>query len=169
MLNKYKNNKFESRFKKAFKITDFEFGLISKDIEKYHFINYADSQDDEAYNYILDYYVSYLSGDYSFINYFDFDDEGISPGYRADRLFGIIKEIQKIKYTNKDCKHILNLFFSYHNDNLKLILVDLYHLGIYGTRYIDGKINEISIERKYKHHKRIKTKVDLADIKLLNK
>lgn len=178
MLDKFNNSRFQrNQFERPqkyeeYNITDFSFGLKSKNIKSQHFTNFAKSYDDDAYDSVLQYYIQYLEQDYSFIDDFEFDEDGIDKGYRVDRLFEIIKEIQKIKYTNKDCRYILkmkniynkelHLYFSYHGNNLKLILVDLYHLGIYGDRKIDGKSKPINIERLYKHHRN--NDCNLADI-----
>lgn len=182
MLNKFNNSKFQNnRFEKQYRyedynITDFSFGLKSKNIPEHHFTNFAKDYEDKAYNMVLQYYIQYLEHDFSFIDDFEFEEDSLNKGYRVDRLFEIIRQIQKIKYTNKDCRYILkmkniynkelHLYFSYHGNNLKLILVDLYHLGIYGERIIDGKLKPINIERLYKHHKY--NNFDLADILLLN-
>ena len=177
MLAKFNKNKFsKSRFsnekhdiinKDEYVITEFNGGLISKDLPPLYFTNYAESELDAGYNIMMDYYIRYLDGDTSFIDDFYFDEEGISKGYRAERLLKIIKSIRNIKYTSKDYPFILKmnhkhndtlrLFWSHHNNNLKLLIVDLYHLGIYGKPnnkpvpiqklYKSKKNNTVSLER----------------------
>lgn len=187
MLRKFnkKNAKFcKSRFNRTRFDNDiinkfnFESGLISKKIEDLHFTNYAVDTNDEAYNYVLSYYINYLDNDYSFINTdFNMDEaEGLNINYRTLRLLDILSKVQNQKYSKKDCKYILKLnstkcselhfYFRKNKNNLKLILIDLYHLGIYGTRYIEHKERIIDIERLYRHHKN--NNCDLADIKKLS-
>ena len=171
MLKKFSKNKFlNNRFNQYkynitskasyYCITDFSDGLISKKIPQLHFTNYAKSENEDGFNIVLDYYIRYLNGDYSFIDDFTFDEDGIDGGYRAERLLKIIKELRNIKYKQSDYPFILKMnhkindtlrfFWSHHNNNLRLIFIDLYHLGIYGNRYIDKKSKPISIERLYK-------------------
>lgn len=156
---------------------DFESGLISKNIKEYKFTNYAQSMNDDVYNYVLDYYISYLNDDFSFISRdFNMDEEELKPNYKILRLLNILKAVQGRKYNETDCPYILKLnslknaqlhFYLWKSRrNLKLILIDLYHLGIYGRRYINGKENFINIERLYRHHR--KNNCDLAEIKEIN-
>lgn len=104
------------------------------------------------------------------------DEEELKPNYKVLRLLNILQEIQGRKYSEKDCPYILKLnslkdaklhFYLWKSrNNLKLILIDLYHLGIFGRRYICGKENFINIERLYRHHR--KNNCDLAEIKEIN-
>lgn len=186
MATKFKkNSKFsKSRFcrtkfdDKIIKNLDFESGLISKNIKSLKFTNFAVDATDEVYNYVLNYYIQYLNGDYSFVNTdFNMDEGGgMRISDRTLRLLSIINDIQCKKYSKEDCKYILKMnsvklpslhfYFKKSRNNLKLVLIDLHHLGIYGTRYIDGKAKPISIDRWYRHHQH--NECDLADIKSLS-
>lgn len=150
---------------------DFESGLISKNDEVNQFINYLKYNNELGYEIIEEYYLKYLYNDYSFLNEFELYE--LTPGDRVDRLLSIIKNVQKIKYKEKDLPYILKLnsmrdpkihfFIRRNKKNLKLILIDIYHLGIFGTHYINKKPQKTSIEKIYKRHK--ENKIDLADFK----
>ena len=150
---------------------DFESGLISKNDEANQFINYLKYNNETGYELIEEYYLKYLYNDYSFLNEFELHE--LTRGDRVDRLLNIIKNVQKIKYKEKDLQYILKLncvrdpkihfFIRKNKKNLKLILIDIYHLGIFGTHYINGKPQKTSIEKIYKRYK--DNKIDLADFK----
>lgn len=155
---------------------NFEKGLISKDIPEYSFNNFANSTSDEEYNLVINYYIGYLNGDYSFLdNDFDMDEDILQFSDRVKRLFNIIYKVQNTKYYEKDCQYILKMnnninknlhfYIRKNNFNISILLIDLYHMGIYGERYINGKKKPIRMERLYKHHK--DNKYNLSEIKKL--
>lgn len=168
-IERFSKNKFGISSIKTF---DFEFGLKSKNLPDCNFTNFANSQDEEVYNLVMDYYISYLNNDYSFLDS-DFEMDELDPGYRAERLFDIIAAIQRIKYQKKDCRHILKMnnnknpelhfFIRRNKNNLKMLLIDLYHLGIYSRLYgKKGKAILVPIEKKYKRYR--KNDIDLSEL-----
>ena len=150
---------------------DFEKGLISKNDEENQFVNFLKYNDEQGYKIVEEYYLRYLYGDYSFLDEFELDE--LTRGDRVERLLSIIKNVHKIKYTNRDVPHIIKLksvkdkrlhfFIKKSRNNLTLILIDIYHLGIYGTHYINGKPQKTSIRKIYRRYK--DNKIDLADFK----
>ena len=84
---RFRRTRFDEEKIKNF---DFESGLISKNIKKYNFTNYAKDANDEVYNYVLDYYISFLNSDFSFISKdFNMDEEELKFGDRVSRLLNI--------------------------------------------------------------------------------
>lgn len=179
MQNRFNNGK--SRFSKTIfdsssigKI-DFERGLVSKKNKDLNFVNYANNQDEKVYNIVMDYYIRYLEKDYSFIDEFEMDE--LTDGYRVDRLLNIINYVQNTKYSTEDCRYILKMkhneekplhfYFKRSKNNLNLILIDLYHLGIYGSLFKNGKEHIISVERIYRRNKN--NEIDLMELKKLSK
>lgn len=153
---------------------DFERGLKSKDIPENHFTNFAKSQNDEAYDITLRYYMRFLDKDYTFLDEFHVDEE-LTYNYREDRLFEIINNIQKVKYTKKDCHKIikmknvydkgLHLYLYKNNDNYSILLIDLYHLAIFGRKIENGKEHITPIYKQYRWYK--DNVYPLDDIKIL--
>lgn len=153
---------------------NFERGLKSKNIEENNFTNFAKSQDDEVYDITLRYYMRYLDNDYTFLDEFSVDEE-LVYNYREDRLFQIINKIQKVKYTKEDCHKIIKMknnydkklhFYLYkNNDNYSIILIDLYHLAIFGRKFDNGKEYLTPIKRQYRWYK--DNIYPLDDIKIL--
>ena len=152
---------------------NFEKGLISKNDKENMFINYAKYGDEEVYNLVMDYYIRYLSGDYSFLDEFEVDE--LTYGDRVERLLEIIKNVQNTKYSKSDLQYTikmkniknkaLHFFVKSSRKNLSLVLIDLYHLGIYGTHYVNGKIQKSSIEKIYKRNKQ--NEIDLKHLNQL--
>ena len=154
---------------------NFERGLKSKDLPELYFTNLAKDQSEEEYDIVINYYFRYLNRDYSFLDEFVVDNE-LPFNEREERLFSIIKEIQSVKYNEKDCKKIIKLkniyntglhlyLFSNHN-NYSILLIDLYHLAIYGRKFVNGKEYNTPIQRLYKF--RSKNTYKLDDIIELN-
>lgn len=181
MQNRFKsssliNKKISNRIIKYKEINKFNFekGLISKNDEKNKFVNFARENGEAVYNLVIDYYISYLNNDYSFLKEFIVDE--LTPGYRVDRLFRILNFFHKIKYSTKDTPHIIKLknindkrlhfYIRVSRENCTLILIDLYHLAIYGSHFQNGKEYVIPIDKIYKHNK--ENKINLSDIKVLN-
>jgi len=83
--------------------------------------------------------------------------------YKTEQLLEILKQVQNIKCKKEDLEHILKLKYMHNSElhfyiknsksNYTLLLIDLYHMAIYGTRIINGKEKPISVERIYKIHK----------------
>lgn len=179
MQNRFSNGK--NRFSKptfnssSVNKVNFERGLISKKNKKLNFVNYANNQNEKVYNIVIDYYIRYLENDYSFIDEFEMDE--LSGGERVDRLLDIINYVQNTKYSRKDCQYILKMkhneekplhfYFRRNKSNLSLILIDLYHLGIYGSLFKNGKEYVISVERIYRRNKN--NEIDLTELKKLAK
>lgn len=140
-----------------FKNFDFEKGLKSIKNKKLLFINKAESETEDVFNSVLDMYLFYLDNDLSFLTD-DFLVDEILWNYRAERLIEIINEIQKTKYKKNDLKNIIKLnnktnpalhfFVKLSRNNLSLVAIDLYHMGIYG----DKKGVTIPMERIYRQH-----------------
>jgi len=164
-----------NRFKKkcrfqSFAINNFDFnrGLVSVDSPKLFFINKAFSEDEDVYNMVVNMYLRYLDNDYSFLN--DFLTDEIIPDYKADRLLEILKIAQKIKYTNKDLTTIfkmnnredarLHFFIKVSRNNFSLLLIDLYHMGIYGDNIVNGKVRKIPMQKIYKRYKKNTCKLE---------
>ncbi len=153
-----KNTRFENI---PFNKFDFESGLISVDLPKHSFINKASSEKEEIYDCVVDMYLSYLENDFSFINGFQGDE--ILLDFKAERLLDIIKEVQHQKYKIKDLETIikfnninypqLHFFIKKSRNNLKVLLIDLYHMGIYGDLIEDGKAKKITMQKLYKKYK----------------
>lgn len=153
------NRRFEDTDFKSF---DFEKGLKFINDKVNHFTNFATSEDEETYNLIVDYYIQYVeNGDFSFLT--EFKIENINPGERIDRLLDIISKVQKTKYKKQDLPFIykykskkygeLRFFIKVSKKNISLLLIDLYHLGIFGRKIQNGKQIIIPIEKNYKKHK----------------
>ena len=179
MQNRFNNNKsrfFKSSFdSSSISKISFEQGLVSKNIKDFQFVNYANSQDEIVYNIVVDCYIRFLEKDYSFIDEFEMDE--LTEGYRVDRLLDIINTVQNSKYTKKDCQYILKMkhnvekplhfYFKKSRNNLNLILIDLYHLGIYGSLFKNKKEQILPIDRIYRKNKN--NVIDLAKLKELSK
>lgn len=174
---KIRYNRFEKnpRFVSVkIKKINFEKGLVSKDLPDLYFINKAKDENESAYNTILDMYMSYLENDYSFMDNFSFDE--LLPDYKTERLLEILKYVQKTKYSINDLKSIfklnnkenkeLHFFVKKSRDNISILLIDLYHLGIYGERIINGKVNPISLKSIYKS--KCKNQCELEKIRYLS-
>lgn len=140
---------------------DFERGLKSVDLKEFWFINKASSQKEEVYDMLLNMYIKCLDNDFSFLD--DFGGEELLLDYKAERLLNIINKVQKSKYKTKDLKNIykfknqqnkeLHLYIKESRGNLSLLLIDLYHMGIYGDKIVDDKAITIPMEKIYKRHK----------------
>lgn len=151
---------------------DFASGLKSKDIKNLNFINYANNENEEAYCIVKNLYYSCISEDYDFFNDLAIDE--LHPGYRLDRLLDIISIIQNKKYTINDMPYIFKTRYKKHDklriyvkqsrNNLSVVLIDLYHLGIFSKNYDNGKVKFIPIQKLYKYHSQNFIKLD--DLKL---
>lgn len=140
------------------KTFNFEKGLISVDLPKLYFINKTVDENEEVYNIILEMYISYLNGSFNFLDNFLFDE--LIPDYKTERLLDILNATQNTKYGMKELKNIfklnnqdnkeLHFFVRKSRDNFSLLLIDLYHLGVYGERVVKGKVIPISIKSIYK-------------------
>lgn len=182
MLNNFKKSNKNNRFQKnifnikkskleEFGKFDFDRGLVSINDKENMFINYFKYNDEQGYEMIEDYYINFLYGDYSFLN--DFEIDYLRPSDRVDRLLQIIKNIQGIKYKKEDLQYILKLnnlkdkrihfFVRVNKNNLSLLLIDIYHLAIYGEHYINGKFQHNSIEKTYKRYKN--NEISLEELK----
>lgn len=178
MQNKYKTT-IEKRVQRGIGIIDdieinkfdFENGLVSKDDVADMFTNYVKYETEKCYKLVEEYYIKSLYADYTFINEFELNE--LTPNDRVDRLLNIINHVQKTKYKNSDLPHILKLnstqetalhfYIRKNKKNYKLLLIDLYHLGIFGRHIIHGKVKKSSIEKIYKRNK--KNTIDLANLK----
>lgn len=170
--NRFKPNTFfkETQIEKF----DFNRGLVSICSKELSFVNKAFSESENVYNEIVDMYIMYLDGDYDFFDRFKFDE--IIIDFRSKRLLNIINLVQKTKYKNKDLINIfklnhktekgLHFFVKKSKNNFSLLLIDLYHMGIFGINYEENsKGDSISIEKNFKRHK--KNNVELERIKEL--
>lgn len=177
MLNNFNKNSIDARYNRK-KINfnqinqfNFEKGLISKNDKQNKFINFFKDKNEEGYKIIEEYYIRYLYNDYSFLDEFELNE--LTKSDRTDRLLSIIKNMHGIKYNNQDLQYILKLnntrdkkihfFIRKNKNNLTLLLIDLYHLGIFGTYYIKGKPQHNSIEKTYKRN--IKNTIPLEEFK----
>lgn len=141
---------------------DLKRGLKSIDLKEYLFINKASSEDEEAFNIIVDLYIKCLEDDYSFI--INLKGDEIISGYRADRLLDIINKVQNTKYNNKDLKKILKFRYDNHPElrlyvlmsrkNYSVLLIDLYHLAIYGDYKKNGKLITIPMDKRYRRYRK---------------
>ena len=171
-----KTSEFTNKISTIGKIKSFNFerGLKSKKIPKIYFTNLAKTPNDETYDITLKYYMRFLENDYTFLDEFNVEEE-LYYNYREDRLFKIINDIQKVKYTKNDCHKIIKMknvynkelhFYLYkNNDNYSILLIDLYHLAIFGRKIVDGKEHITPIDKQYRWHKDNIYLLD--DIKLL--
>lgn len=170
-LNIIKNRfNIKSRTKDILSIKkfDFERGLKSFNDEKLMFTNLSLSEDEDVYNMVVDIYLNYLTDGSNFLD--DFIGYELESDYRIGRLLQIINGTQKTKYKISDIPYILKLnnknderlhfFIRYSGKNASLILVDLYHLAIYGEWYKDGKFMHNSIPKTYKHNKNNSCKLE---------
>lgn len=168
--NRFKSNTIFEQYN--FKKFDFEKGLKSINSKELLFINKAESETEDVFNKVLDMYLFYLDNDLSFLTN-DFVTDEIIWNYRAERLLKIINKIQNTKYNKKDLKNIIKLnnkenpalhfFVKLSRNNLSLVAIDLYHMGIYG----DKNGATISMDRIYRRHKH--NDCDLERIKELIK
>jgi len=141
---------------------DFNRGLKSISSKKLLFINKASSEDEDVYDIVLNAYILYLEGSYNFLD--DFVGDEIIPDDKATRLLDIINSVQKTKYDIKDLTRIyklnhktkkdLHFFIKKSKNNFSLLLIDLYHMGIFGINYEHNHkgISE-SMEKKFKRYK----------------
>ncbi len=151
-----------------FKSFDFKKGLKSIDYKEEKFINKASCETEFGYDAVINMYFSFLNGDYSFLD--DFIGDEILNDYKADRLLKIISKVQRTKYSSNDLRKIFK--FKYINDaklhfyikesrgNLSLLLIDLYHMGIYGENIVNHKVRTIPMEKIYKKYKSNKCMLD---------
>ena len=147
---------------------DFKRGLKSINSKELLFINMASQETEEVYDTILNMYLMSLDGDYSFLDEFLGDE--LIPDYKTERLLEIIKKVQKIKYSTKDLKYIfkfndkknknLHFFIRKSGNNWSLLLIDLYHMAIYGENIVNGKVKPIPMQKIYKRYKNNICKLD---------
>ena len=157
--NRFSENTSFGKYK--IKKFDFENGLKSIDYPEEYFINKAKDENEESFYAIFNMFISYKDGDYSFLD--DFLGDELQQNYRTDRLLNIINKVQRKKYKNSDLPNIIKLkyksikgvyfYIKVSRNNASLILIDLYHLGIFGMLNDNGKKSVIPIERQYRYHK----------------
>lgn len=150
------------------KSLDFEKGLKSLDSPKDYFINMASSQDEKVYDDVTNMYIQYLDNDYSFLE--DFLVDELLYDYKTERLLKILQKVQKNKYSVYDLKYIfklnnkknpeLHFFIKNSRGNFSILLIDLYHLGIFGKKNTNGKSLIIPLEKIYKRKKNNKCKLE---------
>lgn len=165
-------NRFESK-KKTQNIMnidrfDFERGLKSFNDEKLMFTNMSSHESEDIYDMVIDIYLNYLIDSNNFLQ--DFKGYELENDYKIERLLKIINGTQKTKYKMSDIPYILKLnnkkderlhfFIKYSGKNASLILIDLYHLAIYGEWYKGGKFMHNSISKTYKHNKNNSCKLE---------
>lgn len=154
-----KNTRFDSSPIKSF---NFKKGLKSIDLSQEHFINKASKPEEKGYDAVTDMYLQHLENDYSFID--DFLSDELLFDFKAERLLRILNAVQKTKYKKTDLKSIfkmknknnpeLHFYIKKSRDNYSVLLIDLYHLGIYGDKILpNGKRVPISLESIYKSKK----------------
>ena len=159
---RYDRFKKNTRFKRIpIKSFDFEKGLKSIDLIQEFFINKSKNPKEDAYNKVFNMYLCYLENDYSFLNEFVCDE--LLLDNKTKRLLRILKAVQKTKYNEYDLKNIfklnnksnpeLHFFIKRKKDEFLLLLVDLYHLGIYGDKIVNGKRIKISLKEIYNNNK----------------
>lgn len=157
--NRFNSNTiFERKDNKSF---CFEKGLKSVNLKSLHFINFAKFNDEPEYDTVINMFIRYVNADMSFLD--DFVGDELIPDYKTDRLLNIINEVQKAKYTSRDLPTIMKLnninfpalhfFIKNSRNNATLILIDLYHLGIYGRYIHKGKEIKQNLEKVYKRNK----------------
>lgn len=140
---------------------DFERGLKSFNDEKLLFTNMSKHESEDVYNLVVDIYLNYLVDDGKFLD--DFIVYDLEPSDRVDILLNIINGTQKTKYKISDVPYILKMnnlidkrlhfFIKQSGKNASLLLIDLYHLAIYGELYENGKFKHNSIPKTYKCYK----------------
>ena len=170
-LNIIKNRfDIKSRTKDILSIKEFNFerGLKSFNDEKLKFTNMSLSEDEDVYNMVVDIYLNYLVDGSNFLD--DFIGYELEYDDKIERLLQIINGTQKTKYKISDIPYILKLnnknderlhfFIRYSGKNASLILIDLYHLAIYGEWYKGGKFMHNSIPKTYKHNKNNSCKLE---------
>ena len=148
--------------KHEFKTFDLINGLKSKNLNDLKFTNLANNESENVFNMVFEMLIKHQMGDNSYLDDFVMDE--IYNNYRSDRLFDIINRIQKTKYKDKDllsirklnCKLDPNLHFyiKISKNNAKVILIDLYHLAIYGDLIKNNKRITIPIEKLYRRHRK---------------
>lgn len=179
MLEKFKKTIGVSQRIKVFDIKsikhfNFERGLKSKNIKEYCFTNFSKNQTDEAYDIVIKYYLQYLNNNHDFLDDFVIDE--LSYNARVERLFKIINKIQGVKYNKRDCQKIikmknvynkeLHLYILKNKDNYSILLIDLYHLAIFGRNFESGREHITSIDKKYRYHSN--NEYSLDELLLLN-
>lgn len=170
-LNVIKNRfDIKRRAKDILSIKEFNFerGLKSFNDEKLKFTNMSLSEDEDVYNMVVDIYLDYLMDGSNFLD--DFIGYELENDDKIERLLQIINGTQRTKYKISDIPYILKLnnknderlhfFIRYSGKNASLILVDLYHLAIYGEWYKGGKFMHNSIPKTYKHNKNNSCKLE---------
>lgn len=146
----------------------FDFGnsLNSYNDSTLYFTNFVKSKENELYKKLEEYIKESKYDDYSFFdNDFEPMDEIKYTEPAAKRLLEIInkgyhhnyspKDLQnifKVKHKDKDKKRFQ---FYIHNDsgNLKIILIDFFHLGIVADYHKDGKVIRMTKEKIYEKEK----------------
>ena len=177
MQNRFKQSNLTKRINsKKFNIEsigkfDFERGLISKSDDNLYFTNFLKEANEQGYQLVEEYYIRFLENDYSFLDEFEVNE--VTKGFRADRLLKIIKLVQKAKYKETDLPYIIklnsvrdkrfHLYIRVNKNNLSLILIDIYHLGIFGEYYVNNKPQNASVEKIYKRHKN--NSINLSEFK----
>lgn len=164
-LNFIKNRfDFKKRTRSTLSIEkfDFERGLKSFNDSKLKFTNMSKHETENVYNLVVDIYLNYLIDDGKFLD--DFVVYDLIKGDRIDRLLDIINGTQKTKYRISDIPYILKMnnsiderlhfFIKQSGKNASLLLIDLYHLAIFGELYIDNKPQHVSIPKIYRSNKK---------------
>lgn len=156
---RYNRFKSDTRFEtKPVKTFNFEKGLKSIDIKEEWFINKSSSSNEEVYDMVANMFFRYLDNDYSFLN--DFLGDELIFDFKAERLLRILRLTQNSKFNVNDLQTIikfnhyekkeLHFFVKKSRDNYTLLLIDLYHLGIYADKKENNKIMQIPLEKIYK-------------------
>ena len=147
---------------------DFDSGPKSKNLEEYYFTNFYGNENESAYCLIKELYSFCCNGDFEFLNELKISE--LRKSDRIDRLLKILSEIQDKKYSEKDLFSIYKTRYKNHDElriyikrsrnNLSVILLDLYHLGIYSAIYKKDKMEVVPLKKLYRRHIRNTLKLD---------
>lgn len=163
---KYQKNNYKS----------FVFGksLKSINLPDLFFTNYVKSENNECYKMLEGYVIQVMDGNFDFFED-DFEplDEIKYTEPAATRLLKILHKGYKLKYDKKDLIHIhkvkskynkkFQLFIKESRNNLTVILIDFFHLGIIASYQLpNGKTKKMKKEEMYNKEKY--NKYDLINI-----
>lgn len=137
----------------------------SINLEEEFFTNFASSKDQKVYKLVEDFYKIYINNEDPFKDYCA--DEIYYKEKVIDRLINIINEVNDEQYEKKDLPYIfkmknksypkLHLYITVNNNFAKIILIDLFHIGIPGDKYSKGKfIKSVSLKDVTKIYDKLK-------------
>lgn len=163
--NRFKNNVFFTS--KEYDSFCFNGNLKSDHYPDLKFTNFVNSREKKIYKELREICVKLITSVNALEHYFIADEIKLSGNSKINRLYQIMTRVNKKEIGSKNCilkfknKEEPQMQFYIQNDSgkLKVILIDLYHLGIEAKNW---KIGKYDLNGAYKANK--KCKFDINNI-----